>query len=176
MHACSTKSQDFYSAITLTTGGKAYTPGWNDCEPTLAEIGGNASPGQQLTQLPGYQNRYFRNGTSDSLDLSYLVNIKNLGNDAFIPNGQLQYGFSFNQRTFTTLMSQSNENYKTATYVLYVILINHVVSAVDALISANMYNDDLLGKQSFWRHIGVEPGVAGLNPISAPGLTMRIRF
>jgi hypothetical protein len=51
-----------------------------------------------------------------------------------------------------------------------------VVSAVDALISANIYNSEMLGKQTFWRHIEVEPGVAGLDPINAPGLTMRIKF
>jgi hypothetical protein len=60
--------------------------------------------------------------------------------------------------------------------VLFVILLNHVVSAVDALISAKIYNDDLLGRQSFWHHIEVQPGVAGRDMLSAPGLTMRLKF
>jgi hypothetical protein len=169
-HACSTKSQDFYRTIE----DKAFTQGWNDCEPTLAEIGSAPSPGLQLTGLPpGYQNRYYR---YDTLGLSYLVNIKNKDNDAFIPDGQLQYGYSLDQRAFRTLMSQSNDNFKTATNVAFVLIVNHVVSAVDALISANIYNSEMLGKQTFWRHIEVEPGVAGLDPINAPGLTMRIKF
>jgi hypothetical protein len=174
MHDYSAKNQEFYSTIK----DKTYTQGWKDCEPSLAEIDG-ATPGEQITSLTGkeYQNRYYRNGSApDSLGLSYFVNIKNKDNDALIPGGEMQYGYSYNQRTFSSLLSQSNGNYKTATNVLFVLLVNHVVSAVDALISANMYNADLLGKQTFWHHIEVEPGVAGQDPLSAPGLTMRIRF
>ena len=173
MHDYSTKSQSFYSTITLTKDNKAYTQGWKDCQPSLAEIDG-ATAGGPLQDQPGYQNRYFRDTTFGSW--SYLINIKNKDNDAFIPNGEMQYGYSADQRTFTTLMSQSNDNYKTATTVAFILLINHVVSAVDALISANMYNADLLGRQTFWHHIEVAPGVAGRDMISAPGLTMRVKF
>ena len=172
LHDYATKSQNFYSTIK----DKAYTQGWKDCEPSLAEIGG-VDPGIKLPDA-GYQNQYYRYGSSDpdSLGLSYLINIKNKDNEAFIPDGEAQYGYSADQRTFRTLTSQSNDYYKTATTVLFIILINHVVSAVDALISANMYNADLLGRQTFWHHIEVAPGVAGRDMISAPGLTMRVKF
>lgn len=173
MHACSLRTQEFYSTIK----DKAYTQGWNDCQPSFAEITGSTAPdpGLQLQDQPGYQNRYYR--YSDTLGLSYLINIKNKDNDALIPDGEAQYGYSADQRTYRMLMSQSNDNYKTATTVAFILLINHVVSAVDALIFANMYNDDLLGKQqSLWHHIEVAPGVAGRDMISAPGLTMRVKF
>ena len=166
------KNQNFYSTIK----DKAYTQGWSDCEPTFAAIQG-VDPGLIIIPDAGYQNRYLRLGNStDSLYLSYFIDIKNKDNGALIPDGEMQYGYSADQRTFRTLMSQSNDNYKTATTVLFIILINHVVSAVDALISANMYNADLLGRQSFWHHIEVEPGVAGRDMMSAPGFTMRVKF
>ena len=170
MHGSSARIQEFYSTIK----DWPYAQGWKDCEPTLAAIGG-VDPGLLIPDA-GYKNRYYRYGSADSAGLSYLINIKNKDNDAFIPDGEAQYGYSANQRTYRTLMSQSNDNYKTATNVLFVILINHVVSAVDALISANMYNADLLGRQTFWHHIEVDPGVAGRDMISAPGLTMRVKF
>ena len=173
LHDYAAKNQEFYSTIK----DKTYTQGWNDCQPSLAEIE-NATPGGPLQDQPGYQNRYYRYGSSDpdSLGLSYYINIKNKDNDALITDGEMQYGYSANQRTFSTLTSQSNDYYKTATTVAFILLINHVVSAVDALISANMYNADLLGRQTFWHHIEVAPGVAGRDMISAPGLTMRVKF
>ncbi|HUI91306.1 MAG TPA: DUF5683 domain-containing protein [Chitinivibrionales bacterium] len=170
MHACSTKTQDFYRDIQ----DKAYTQGWNDCQPTLAEIQNYATPGGQLQDQPNYLYKYYRN--NDSLGLSYYITIKNKDNGATIADGDMQYGYSADQRTYRTLMSQSNDNYKTATTVLFLLLINHVVSAVDALISANVYNADLLGKQTFWHHIDLQTGVAGRDMLIAPGITMNFRF
>jgi hypothetical protein len=73
------------------------------------------------------------------------------------------------------MMSQSNSSYKIATNILFIVLLNHVVSAVDALISARVYNDALLGKQSFWRHIDLEPGLAS-SVTAGPAMTLRILF
>lgn len=168
-HAYSIKSQEFYSTIKE----KSYVQGWDDCQPTLAEIG-NVNPGEQLPNLPSYTNKYVR---YDTLGLSYLINIFDISDtNSLIEDGDLQYGYSYNQRLFRKLMSQSNDYYKTSTNVLFLILLNHVVSAIDALISAKAYNDNLLGKQSFWQHIEIKSGVASRSYSQPLGLTLKFKF
>jgi hypothetical protein len=161
-------TQNYYESI----DEKAYAQGWADCQPSISQIAA-VNAGAELPDQPGYRYKYRVDTTAE---YTYLVTASSKDNGPSPDDVNPQYGYSMNQSTFKTLMSQSNDNYKIATNVLFVILVNHVVSAVDALISANMYNNDLLGRQSFWHHIEVEPGVAGRDLASAPGMTLRVRF
>jgi|WetSurMetagenome_2_1015567.scaffolds.fasta_scaffold00186_32 hypothetical protein len=160
------KTQDFYRRI---ESGE-YIQGWNDCQPTLDEIT-SVNAGISLADKAGYKYLYTR---YDSVEQTYLVNIQDKTSGASIATAS--YGYSDSLLTYKRLRNQSNENYKTGTYILYAILINHIVSAVDALIAANVYNSNLLGKQTFWRNVDLQPSVAGVDGISSPGLALRIRF
>jgi hypothetical protein len=163
-------SQDYYHTI----GNSEYIHGWKGCEPSLDEIGRVAS-GDTLIDNPAYRYRYQR--APDSAG-NYLVNIidRTTGQVISAADYQLQYGYSPYQRDYNTMINESNKFYKTATYVLFVILINHVASAVDALISARSYNNWLLGRQTFWDKISLQPTTAFSGQYLSPGLTMSVRF
>ena len=74
------------------------------------------------------------------------------------------------------MVSKSNNYYKTAQGILFTLIVNHILSAVDALISAKAYNDALLGKESFWQHLSIEQQMVAIGPSPSAGLTMRIQF
>ncbi len=151
-----TKSHGYYTLIAQPE----YIQGWKDCQPTFSQI-------QNLSLNQKYSTK---GGTTYTLDSNlYQVDIN--GNPA-----NAAYGYSDSLIAYKALMSQSNSDYKTATNILFIILVNHIVSAVDALISARIYNDELLGKQSFWNHIDLEPSVAAAGTMSGPALSLRIKF
>jgi hypothetical protein len=161
-------SQEYYHTIE----NSEYIHGWRGCEPSLDDIE-KVSSGDTIN-VSGYQFLYQR--AADSV--SFLVNLidRTTGRALTGSGNELQFGYSPYQREYKTMMDESNKFYKTATYVLFVILVNHVVSAVDALISAKAYNDGLLGKQTFWDNLSVQPTTAFSGQYLSPGLSMRIRF
>ena len=161
-------TQDYYHTIE----NSEYIHGWKGCEPSLAEIG---AASDTLTDNPKYHYRYQRGPDSAG---NYLVNLIDRKTGKIVPgsDNQLQYGYSPYQRQYITMMSESNNFYKTATYVLFVLLVNHVASAVDALISARAYNEELLGRQTFWQNLSIQPTTAFSGPYLSPGLTMNVRF
>jgi hypothetical protein len=163
-------TQDYYHTIE----NPEYVQGWKDCEPTIADIKNTTAAGDTINK-PGYRYLYQRGPDSSG---SYLVNLIDRTTGKIVPGteNQLQYGYSPYQRTYNTMMSESNKFYKTATYVLFVIIVNHVASAVDALISAKSYNDWLLGRQTFWDKVSLEPTTAFSGSYLSPGLTMTVNF
>jgi hypothetical protein len=160
-------SQEYYHTIE----NSEYIAGWKGCEPSLDAIG-NATG--DTINVPGYRYLYQR----DTNSISYRVNLidRTTGKALGGAGNESQYGYSPYQRDYTTMMNESNKFYKTATYVLFVIIVNHVASAVDALISAKSYNDALLGKTTLWDNLSVQPTTAFSGRYLSPGLTMRIRF
>jgi hypothetical protein len=159
-------TQDYYNSLQESK----YMHGWKDVEPTLDEIG-LVSQGDTIRNA-SYRYYYQR----DTNSTSYLVNLIDRQTGMIVGGGDHQYGFSQEQRDYNALMTSANSFYRTGTYVLFCILLNHVVSAVDALISAKAYNDDLLGKQTMWQHIFLQPTTAFTGTSLSPGLTMNIRF
>jgi Family of unknown function (DUF5683) len=164
-HGDSTKSQSFYSTIESSE----YIQGWKDCQPTLSQIAA-VNAGIQLPDQANYKYTYTR---YDTLEYTYLVSMQDKTSGATVG---LDYGYSDSLLAYRKIMNQYHDNSRIATNILFILLVNHVVSAVDALISANVYNSNLLGKQSFWRNIDLEPFVAGSGITSGPALTLRLRF
>jgi hypothetical protein len=143
--------------------------GWKDCEPTLGEIAS-----YDTVKNPAY--RYWYQRAADSA--SFLVNLIDSSTGKLVGGGPnvRQYGYSADQRTYSRMIDDKNKFYKAATYVLFTIIINHVTSAVDALISAKAYNDGLLGRQALWENLSIEPTTAFSGQGLSPGLTMRLQF
>jgi hypothetical protein len=160
-------SQEYYHTIE----NSEYIAGWKGCEPSLDDIENAAG---DTINVSGYRYLYQRSADS----VSYLVNLidRTTGQAVGGTGNESQYGYSPYQRDYKEMMNASNKFYKTATYVLFVIIVNHVASAVDALISAKSYNDALLGKTTFWDNLSVQPTTAFSGQYLSPGLTMRIRF
>ncbi len=168
-HDSLVKSNQYYQTLDESN---AFIQGWKDCQPTLDQIAA-VNAGSPLTDTTGrgYKYTYTR---YDSIEYSYLVSISDKTSGAVV--NPMAYGYSDSALVFQKLMSQYRQNSKIATQVLFILLVNHIVSAVDALISANVYNANLLGKQTFWRHIDFEAGIAGSGLTSGPALAMRIQF
>jgi hypothetical protein len=152
------KSQEFYSTIESNT----YVQGWKDCQPSLTQIIGGDS---------AFFAGDFKYRRSDSLKYKFnRIDTSNGKVDSLI------YGYSPNQNTFKDMMSKSNSYYKTAQLILITMIINHVVSAVDALISAKAYNDELINKESVWRHISIEQQTVDAGSRSIPGCALTFHF
>jgi hypothetical protein len=160
------KSSSYYQTLSDQGASNPYVQGWNDCQPTIAQIANaNDEP------ISGSKYNYT---PYDTLELNYLVQLhnKNTNNPVGVP----VYGYSDSMLAYQKMMAQSSDNTKIAMTVLFVLILNHVVSAVDALITANAYNDELLGKQSFWHHVNLEPTVAGSGFQIGPALSLRLQF
>ena len=105
--------------------------------------------------------------------LFYLVD--RLGTNGNVVESGI-FGYSPNQVAYTNMMSKSNDYYKLANTILALMIINHVASAVDALIGAYAYNNQLLGKETLWQHVKVSPQFAVdlVNP--SLGLALKVGF
>ncbi len=147
LQGAKSKSHSYYQTI----AEPEYIQGWKDCRPSITAItNGGALPA-------GY--------TVDTTN-GYLVDF----------NGTPVYGYSDSLLTYKAMMAQYTADNRIATNILLIILVNHIASAVDALISAKAYDDNLLGKQTFWQHVQLEPGLASAGTLSGPALTLRITF
>jgi hypothetical protein len=154
-------SSDYYSSIQ----SNSYVQGWKDCEPSGDIIINGTSD-----TINGGNYRYVRDSAT-----GYLVYQVNSSTGEIDTNSPL-YGYSANQLKYKSMVSKSNDYYKTAQAILFVMLINHVISSVDALISAKAYNDALLGKESFWQHISIEQQFVKAGSANGVGCAMRIQF
>jgi hypothetical protein len=144
-----------------------YIQGWKDCIPTIAQI---ETPGSDGTVLVTNGKKYVM--ASDTM--FYLVNQLDSASGKLLASNL--YGYSEYQVAFKKMMKKSNDYYSTANIILLTILINHVVSAVDALIGANAYNSALLGRETFWQHIRVEPQWVMAGMQITPGCAVKVQF
>jgi hypothetical protein len=69
-------------------------------------------------------------------------------------------GYSKLQLTYEDMQKESKQYYDVSKNFMYLLLLNHIASAVDAFFTAKAYNDKLLEKESVWRHIGIDQRLA----------------
>lgn len=160
LHSFIKGSQEYYNTIKE----QSFVQGWKDCEPSAGDIFANTADTIRVGN-----NLYIVDDTS-----RYLLYRPNSAGK--IDTNQRLYGYSPNQNRYIDMVSKSNNYYKTAQGILFTLIINHVLSAVDALISAKAYNDALLGKESLWQHLSIEQQMVAIGPSPSAGLTMRIQF
>jgi hypothetical protein len=165
--ANSLKTADFYR--NLEGQSNIYVQGWNDCEPKYTQDNLIGSPPN------GKFYHYRTHADPEDTILLYLVDrIDPKDSTKVLEQGI--FGYSPNQVTYSNMMSKSNDYYKLANTILAVMIINHLVSAVDALIGAMAYNNELLGKETLWQHVNIEPQCA-VNPVNPSfGLAFRMGF
>jgi hypothetical protein len=157
------KSQEFYRTIEANS----FVQGWKDCQPDPSFLFGTDS----AAFAGGFKYRKL-----DSL--RYKVSRIDSVTGKVADGDSIIFGYSKKQLEFQNTMSRSNSYYKTARNILFSMVFNHILSAVDALISAKAYNDALIGKESVWRHISVEQHMvdAGGGAGSATGCALTFRF
>jgi len=87
------------------------------------------------------------------------------------------FGTSYRQGEYNSLMKESKSKYDVVNYVLYVVLLNHIASAIDAGFTAKAYNSHLLGKDnSVWERISVEQQFVFSGNELSPGAVLKIKF
>lgn len=144
------RNEDYYSDLKESVS--PYVNGWDDAKPGFDE---------NLIPLdPEYNSLR---------DTSYLV-FK--GSDSL----RVAYGFSDNQKKYQSKVSKADDYFKKSSLVLTLMLVNHIVSAIDAGFSAKAHNDRLLNKQTVWQHIGLEQICLSDGGRMAPGYALKVRF
>jgi hypothetical protein len=154
------RSVDYYSTIEQNS----FSAGWDDNEPWLQGTGDFVleSDSMMYDYIPyssdtTWMLRAISKTTGDTLK-------------------EVFYGYSGNQNMYDDMVDQSDNSYKWSQTMGMILIVNHVVSAVDALLSAKRHNDELLGKHSFLHNVSLDNQVAfsGRDVITKVG--MRVRF
>lgn len=128
--------------------GKYYVAGWNDFSTNQAD---SVSQGYYFDN-----NGYHINPSKYSYydkDTTWFINNLETGETGLL-------GYSQNKKKYKALRKEERAYYDRSLLFVGLIIINHVTSAIDAFISAKAYNDDMLEKESVWKHIGLDNQLA----------------
>jgi hypothetical protein len=146
------RNEDYYSDLKENT--MPYVNGWDDAKPDFDE-------NLIFDESEGYK--------SLNVDSTYLIIY---GTDS----SHVAYGFSGHQKIYNSKVSKADSYFKKSGLVLTLMLINHIVSAIDAGFTAKAHNDRLLNKKSVWQHIGLDQIYVADGGAMAPGYALKVRF
>jgi hypothetical protein len=177
-NAAKNKETYYYESIR----GKEFTPGWDDCNLSLSDV---LSAGDQMLQaqtgdavlIKGSDGSRYELFDYRSLDKFYYVKrvFDKLGNP--VNDGEWVLGHSDHQTTYNEKIDKSNSYRDAVNYMFYVILLNHIASAIDAGFTARAYNARLLGEDnSAWNRVSVEQQFVFTGSELSPGVALRLRF
>jgi hypothetical protein len=145
-------------------GTNPFVQGWDDCE-----LHFDPSSGYILDDAAyAYHYTYY---TSDTL---WIVNMTSKDGADTLQSGI--YGYSAKQGKYNDIMSRSNHLYTISGNIIFLLLANHIISAVDAFISARAYNGKLLNKKSVWQHINLDQQIAFTEKGIESRYGIRVRF
>ncbi len=137
---------------------EGYVQGWADAEP----------------HMPGEDGWTLESSADDS---KWLVNPNNLlvykeGQDT----SQYSFGHSDLLEQYRDIKDDARRQYQVRNIMIYSLLANHVISAVDALITARAHNNRLLGKQSFLDRVNLDYDIAMTDTDVTSYYWVRVRF
>lgn len=134
-----------------------YVQGWDDVEPRFDQnfdlIGPNSS---RYSKYSGKDSTYFVFKDNDTLAFAY--------------------GFSNNQKIYKQKVSDANNMYRVSNRVFALLLINHILSAIDAGLTAKAYNDGLLEKQTFLQRIQIREQIVNTGSGMTTGYALQVSF
>lgn len=140
--------------------------GWDDAEPYMDKEKG------VVGESPTYKYSYT---VADTLT-PWIVIQKDKVTGVPVDGHQI-YGYSQNQKTYMKMVGRSNRYFNYAKNMVFVLLVNHVASAVDAFITARAYNEMLLNREeSFWQRINIEQNYAYTNDGFSSEIGVKVRF
>ncbi len=139
----------------------SFVQGWDDCIP-------DANSSGYILDNPDYEYVFVK----DTMWTLKMFNKSDLVNPIAI---QI-FGYSAHQQRYNHMIRLSNHYYTVTQYLIFGIVANHLLSAVDAFISARSYNDMLLNKQSMWRRIDLDHQVAVSDYGVETRLDLKVRF
>ena len=167
----SNERKDFDKNIQLNE----FVQGWEDCEPDFDRDTGFILENSNYKFAYKY---YFTSNSNDDdkNDTIWLLKRFNLGDTINALDVSGIYGYSHNQNLYNEMIRSSTGFYNVSKYMIFILLTNHVVSAIDAFISARAYNDKLLKKQSIWQNINFDHKIAFTNYGIQSRIGLRVRF
>lgn len=121
-----------------------YIAGWNDFSDSPEDL---AATGYYFDNT-GYHLDNTKYSFFDQ-DTTWLINNLSTKDKGIL-------GYSNLRLKYLDLREEEDSYYDRKTLFIGLLILNHVVSAVDAFISAKAYNDEMLEKESVWQHIGLE--------------------
>ncbi len=174
----SSSSTSRLNFIDYSMTGKSYqnqnisSRGWDDCVPDFSAATGFDTMGvykgafNSDTLLTG-------DAFNDSLHILLWQFASTKKGAAVIATDLL--GTSAHQSQYHDMLKKSSALGKDSRVFIFILLANHVISAVDAMISARVYNDKLIAKKSsVLSHIKLDSDFA-LSPTSGPKSTIAMQ-
>lgn len=136
---------------------RGYLQGWEDATPYMTEDGWVLD--------------------SSAYDSKWILNERNL---LVYKEGQDTSSYSFGHsdllEKYHDIKDEVRRQYRVRNIMIYSLLANHVVSAVDALITARAHNNRLLGKQSFLDRVNLDYDIAMTDTDITSYYWVRVRF
>jgi len=136
----------------------AFIRGWDDVRPAFTSSGFVLDAGDSL--------RFGKFGESDTSYLVFLLS----------DSSKTMYGYSDNQIHYDQMLKDSRDWADFSRTTFLTLLLNHVASSVMAGIAAKKHNDELLGKESFWRRINLEQRYVFTGSETATGYALEVAF
>ena len=151
------KNDAYYGYLDRGTSSP-FIRGWDDVRPAFSSNGFDLDASDSL--------RFGKFGESDSSYLVFLLS----------DSSNTMYGYSDYQKHYNEMLRDSRDWADLSRTTFLTLLLNHVVSSVMAGIAAKKHNDELLGKESFWRRIDLEQQYVFTGSETAPGYALQVAF
>jgi hypothetical protein len=149
---------------TLINGGQSspFIRGWDDVTP-----GTFTSQGWQLNSTES--QIYGTRPTNAAADSAYLLDLKK-------DSSTILYGQSDHQQVYNGMIQSALNLSNYSRDVFLTLIINHVVSAITAGLLAKQHNDELLGQETFWNHVGVQISYVNTGSQTVPDYAFQVKF
>ncbi|MBD3322561.1 MAG: hypothetical protein GF350_15780 [Chitinivibrionales bacterium] len=172
------KNKDFYAMI----GEDEFIHGWEDCAPGINLIGEKLekqAPAGDTVYVSADEDTVIVSSNATGLGDNDSVPFKldrYVGGKSDVREDQKRYGFSNQYDKYKDIVNDKNDQFKVAVNIMYLMLVNHIASAIDAGISAKRHNNRLLGKQSLWERIDLKQQWVNTGNDKVIGCALGYRF
>jgi hypothetical protein len=151
-----------------------FTPGWKDNDIGLGAILGLMSESDTAVGRGG--SKYVLAPKLDTANVYFYMIMRAADEAGRMINEGPMLGYSSSQEKYSSMMNKANSYYDAVNYTLYVLLLNHIASAIDAGFTARAYNAKLLGQESVWNRLSVEQQYVFTGSEVSPGIALKVRF
>jgi hypothetical protein len=151
------KNDAYYGYLDRGTASP-FIRGWEDVQPAFTSNGFILNSSDSL--------RFGKFGESDTSYRVFLLS----------DSSNTMYGYSDYQKHYNQMLRDSRDWADRSRTTFLTLLLNHIASSVMAGIAAKKHNDELLGKESFWRRIDLEQRYVFTGSETAPGYTFQVAF
>jgi hypothetical protein len=158
------KGTSYYTLLMNSDQSSPFIRGWQDATPSNF-----TSNGWQLNPTDTGKYTIAGHTTNSITDSAYLLQLKS-------DSTSLLYGQSKEQQVYSGMMQSAIKFSNYSRDVFLTLIINHLASAIAAGILAKQHNDELLGQETFWQHVGVNISYVNTGTQSVPDYAFEVKF